>query len=122
MSTVVVLRDVLRYVRGASEADLAAISREIKSSRTILSAEAAAKVTEGARVTLDNLKPQYLEGLTGIVTQIEQHRRGNPRATVTLDLSSTRRLAQQPMYSHLATAESYALRSVPLGCCTVDPT
>ncbi|WP_370973636.1 hypothetical protein [Amycolatopsis sp. cg9] len=115
------LRAVVAFVlEHAEENDLDAITKATKSRRGVLREKVAAEVTEQAKVTLVDLSPQYLNGLTGVVTTITSGGRGQRRATVTLDKGSTNTLAfSSEKFGHLAGRDSYDLPGVPLSSCKV---
>ncbi|MCX5207487.1 hypothetical protein OG897_39555 [Streptomyces sp. NBC_00237] len=80
---------------------------------------AAATVTKGATVELAKLSPAYLNGLKGIVSEVDRPRRGKPRATVTLDADSTDVLRYNGSRKFFVApgVTNYDLHGVPLTCC-----
>lgn len=114
------LPDVVGYVlERADENDLDGIAQAMKSRRNLLREKAAAAVTVMATVTIADISPKYLNGLTGIVKEIVNGR-GQRHATVTLDKASTSTLAfSAAKYSYLVGRDSHDLTGVPLSCCKV---
>lgn len=115
------LPDVIAYIIDkADESDLDTLTLSIRRRRDALRAVAAAAVTVGASVTIRDVSPKYLNGLTGTVTNIETRAR-KQIASVELDRESTRRLAlSSTKYAYLIDHRSYELSGVPLACCDVS--
>ncbi len=112
------LRDVVEFVLERAEGnDLEEIAQAMETCRQILQERDAAEVTEQMTVTLAGLTPQYLNGLSGVVTKIARDR-GRPRVTVTLDKRSANTLAFCK-YGHVTGHDSYDLEDLPLSCCKV---
>ncbi|MDT7785583.1 MAG: hypothetical protein QOF58_4002 [Pseudonocardiales bacterium] len=114
------LSDIVSFVLERATTDnLDNIAGAIKSRRGILAEIAAANLDEGTPVTLYNLRPKYLTGLTGTVKKIFRGR-GEPHATVTLDKDSTAMLAYaSTKYVSLAGRDSYDCQGIPLSCLKV---
>ncbi|MGW4528864.1 hypothetical protein [Amycolatopsis sp. NPDC004378] len=114
------LPDVVGFVlERADENDLDGIAQAMKSRRGILREKAAAAVTEQATVTIADISPKYLNGLSGVVKEIVNGR-GKRHATITLDKASTSTLAfSSGKYGFLAGRDTYDLSGVPLSCCKV---
>ncbi|MFC8880391.1 hypothetical protein [Streptomyces ardesiacus] len=109
-----------------SDADDAALDHIIEAVKTRRAADrrkaetvAAATVTKGATVQLTRLSPAYLNGLQGIVAEVDRPRRGKPRATVTLDADSTNvlRYSGSRKFFVAPGVTNYDLHGVPLTCC-----
>ena len=99
------LPDVVTFVlKRADENDLVTIAQAMTRRRQEL------QVIVDATVTIGEVTPRYLTGLSGVVKAITP---GQVRyVTLTLDQASTSKLA--------ASAKKYAhLAGVPLSCCTV---
>ncbi|MEU7480492.1 hypothetical protein AB0A63_31255 [Lentzea sp. NPDC042327] len=110
---------VVSFVLEEADADnLDNLVEAIRSRRQILADIASASLTEGATVTTHNLRPKYLDGLTGAVTTIVRGRgRGRAHATVRLDKASTAELrVRSSKFHHLAGRDSYDLQGIPLSC------
>lgn len=114
------LADVVGFVlQSAGETDLDGIARAIKSRRSVLREIAAAKVGVTAEVTIADISPKYLNGLSGVVKEIVDGRRGRI-ATIALDKGSTSTLAySSSKFRFLAGQESYDLSGVPVSCCRI---
>lgn len=112
--------DLVRYVQEHADArDLAALDEAVKSRRRILQMEAAEAVNEGAAVTLRDIKPEHLAGLTGVVKSIDRAARER-HAVVTLDEKSTQALRRSgPDYDFLRDGDTFDVVRVPLTCCAV---
>lgn len=114
--------DIVGYVlEHTDEDDLRCIADALKSRHLMLRQEAAAVVRPGARITIRNIKPKYLDGLTGTVTAIELSGRTRS-AVVSLDVRSTRELATSRAYAFLADRDSHDIGGIPLVCCHVTGT
>jgi hypothetical protein len=118
MSSELTRTDLIRFVLDqADEADLDALGEAARQRRTSLRAITAAAVKEGAPVKIRDIKPKYLNGLTGTVKAIETIR-AKRCAVVTLDRDSTQQLAiASAKYASLINHDSYDLTGVPLSCC-----
>ncbi|GAA2679065.1 MULTISPECIES: hypothetical protein [Actinosynnema] len=114
------LRDVVGFVlEHADKSALESITQAVKSRHGVLREKSAAEVTENATVTIRDISPKYLNGLSGVVKKIVRGH-GKPHATVTLDKVSTDTLAfSSTKFGHLAGRASYDLTGVPLSCCEV---
>jgi hypothetical protein len=110
---------VLAFIAGhADDEDLDTITDVVRTRRRMLADLAAAAVTVGASVRLQNLSPRYLNGLTGTVIDITSPRRGaTRRCVVRLDAASTQQLAELDAYAHLREATSHDLHDVPARAC-----
>lgn len=120
MSTDLTAQDLITFVLNqASEGDLDALFDAARRRRDALRAIAAAAVSEGDTVTIRDISPKYLNGLTGTVKTIETIR--NKRcAVVTLDKDSTQKLAlSSTKYDWLFNHDSHDLPGIPLSCCKV---
>jgi hypothetical protein len=107
------LPDVVTFVlERAAENDLDSIARAMNRRWQEL------QVIVDATVTIGDITPQYLTGLSGVVKAITP---GHVRyVTLTLDQASKNKLAaSSTKYAHLAGRDSYDLAGVPLSCCTV---
>lgn len=110
--------EALSYVTDQADvSDLDRLLEAIKRRRRALQAVRAAAVRVGSTVTLDDISPKYLIGLTGAVTTIERN-----RATVTLDANSTARLrySGRRRFYVPADADAFPLTGVPLSCCLLS--
>ncbi|MEX5711858.1 hypothetical protein AB1484_27085 [Parafrankia sp. FMc6] len=100
----------------ATDDDLTRLAAAIKQRRTALASIRTATLTTGATVRIANIKPKYLDGLTGRIVQID-----GKHATVALDADadSTDRLryTSQSRYIMPTEATSFDLRGIPLTCC-----
>lgn len=99
----------------ASEQDLTHITEAVKQRRVALVAIRTASLTTGTRVRIANIKPLYLDGLTGTICQID-----GKHATITLDADSTDRLRFTRSNSQFVVPlveTSFDLPGVPLSCC-----
>jgi hypothetical protein len=97
----------------ADEADLERIIQSVKDRRRALANAAAAAVQVGATVTLHNISPKALAGLTGDVESIN-----GKRADVLLTADSTNALRFSSTRFYVpAEDERYVLRGVPLTAC-----
>ena len=115
------LVDIQDFITSQADSeDLSQILGAVKARRASLEIKAAAAVETGARVELHNLRPQYLNGLTGTVKETEGGR-GQRRVTVTLDESSTSRLRIDGARRFYVPRDvtSYDLNRVPAACCKV---
>lgn len=113
------LPDVVNYVRErADENDLGSIAQAMSQRRLELQEKLPAAVTINATVTIGDITPAYLTGLSGVVKAITP---GHVQyVTLTLDQASTNKLAASARkYAHLADRDSYDLSGIPLGCCKV---
>jgi len=86
--------DVLTYVATrATEAEIrqlgAAGNAAIKALRAQTAAVVGAQLVPGTRVRLSDVRPQYLNGLTGAFVSMKPGQ-GKPRATIELDEESRR--------------------------------
>jgi hypothetical protein len=107
------LPDVVTFVlERADENDLDSIAQAMNRRRQEL------RVIVDATVTIGDITPRYLAGLSGVVKAITP---GRVRyVTLSLDQASTNKLAgSATTYAHLAGRDSYDLAGVPLSCCTV---
>lgn len=111
------LSDLVRFVQERATADnLDNIVDAVKSRRSVLASIAAANLATGAPVTIYNIKPKYLSGLSGTVKEIIRGK-GAPYATVTLDEDSTATLAYaSTKYASLRDRNSYDYQGIPLTC------
>lgn len=114
MSTEPSITDVVAYIQQqADEHDIDSVLAAVKTRRKLLQDQEAAAVKEGSAVELRGLRPKYLNGLAGTVARIESN--GARRiATVTLDATSTQRLASVPKYNSLFGQDSYDFWGIPL--------
>ena len=116
------LSDIVNYVlERADESDLDAVAQAIDQRRRELQDRPPAAVTVNATVTISNIFPAYLAGLSGVVKAITP---GDVQyVTLTLDQASTNKLAAvSPTYAHLADRDSYDLPGIPLTCCRATST
>lgn len=120
MSTDLTAHDLITFVLNqAGEDDLDALADAARRRRDALRAIAAAAVSEGNRVTIRDISPKYLNGLTGTVKTIETIRKKRC-AVVTLDKDSTQKLAlSSARYDWLFNQDSHDLPGIPLSCCKV---
>lgn len=111
------MTSVLGFVlQEASGDNLDNLVEAIKSRRRILADIAAATLSEGATATTYNLRPKYLDGLSGVVKDIVRNH-SKPYATVVLDKASTAELSlSSSKYHHLSGRDSYDLAGIPLSC------
>lgn len=120
ISTDLTTKDLITFILNqADEAALDALFEAARRRRDALRAIAAAAISEGDTVTIRDISPKYLNGLTGTVKAIETIR--NKRcAVVTLDKDSTQKLALSSVkYDWLFSHDSHDLPGIPLGCCKV---
>ncbi|KPM52703.1 hypothetical protein E0F15_17770 [Frankia sp. B2] len=98
----------------ATEDDLTRLSTSITQRRAALASIRTATLTTGTTVKIANVRPKYLNGLTGSITQID-----GKHATITLDTDSTERLrgTSQTRYFIPLDATTYDVRGIPLSCC-----
>ncbi len=99
----------------ATEQDLTRITETVKQRRAALAAIRTASLTTGTPVRIANIKPRYLDGLTGTIGQID-----GTHAMVILDAESTDRLRSTPSNRRFIVPfkeTSYDLHGVPLSCC-----
>lgn len=114
MTATLTLNDVRAFISGyADEQDLDAITRAVKARSRALMDDRAANLKVGTKVTLTNLSPKYLCGLTGTVKLLQ-----GSRATVTLDAVSTEALRRSGRSYYVPVdVKEYDLSGVPSGCC-----
>ncbi|ORT98459.1 hypothetical protein UK99_01585 [Frankia casuarinae] len=99
----------------ATDQDLTRITETVQQRRTALAAIRSASLTTGIPVRIANIKPRYLNGLTGTIRQID-----GKHAAIILDAESTDRLRFTPSNKRFpvpSEATSFDLRGVPLSCC-----
>lgn len=98
----------------ATDDDLTRLAAAIKQRRPALASIRTATLTTGVAVRIANVKPKYLDGLTGRIAQID-----GKHATVALDADSIDRLryTSQSRYVVPTEATSFDLRGIPLTCC-----
>lgn len=117
MTTII---DLLTFVATeATDDDLERFYEAAKNRRRALrdqqTALIAAQLQKGSEVTLDDLSPKALNGLTGVVESIS-----GSRAAVRLDKDSTQRLSwSNTRYAAGAriAGEGLLLPGIPIGCC-----
>ncbi|WP_433358643.1 hypothetical protein [Streptosporangium sp. CA-115845] len=102
---------------GATEEDLTAYIGAIQERRAILARLAAAAVTTGINVRIINIKPRYLDGMTGTVTEVvpAPRRGGTQCVTVLLDEEST-----EIYKTHRASGlpdKQVKVEGIPITCC-----
>ncbi|MFH0246382.1 hypothetical protein ACGRHY_29075 [Streptomyces sp. HK10] len=103
----------------ASQDDLDRIYAAAKQRTKVLREARAAAVTKGVTVRIDNIKPKYLSGLTGTVTDVSQSRT-RTLVTVELDPESTTTLRMASARPIPDGVERYQLTGVPAACCHVQ--
>ena len=116
----VALSYVLSFIaEHAGNGELDSIVDAARARRRALADLAGAQITVGVSVRLGNLRPAYLNGLTGTVTERTTPRRGaKPRCTIRLDPESVRRLAfADTQYTHLHDQTSFDLGGIPAAAC-----
>ncbi|MEX5635569.1 hypothetical protein [Parafrankia sp. FMc2] len=98
----------------STDDDLTRLAATIKQRRTALASIRTATLTTGATVRIANIKPKFLDGLTGRIVQID-----GTHATVALDADSTDRLRHTSQSRYIMPTEttSFDLRGIPLTCC-----
>lgn len=113
--------DVAEFITGsATEEDLDDVISAVNTRKRTLRDLRAMEVKPGAKVTLTDLSPKYLNGLSGVVHST-MGGRGIRRVNVTLDAESTRTLASQSTkYFIAANDEEYLLEGVPAASCQVQ--
>ncbi len=102
-------------VSRASEEALTQIIEAINQRRKALAAIRTASLVTGSDVRIANIKPHYLNGLTGTIVWID-----GKAATVELDTESTDRLRFTPSNKRFVVPSDdsrYELPGVPLACC-----
>lgn len=111
----ITMQDILAFVLTRAERiELDRINAALNERNRMLRTIAAASVKQGDRVTLENLKPKYLNGLQGVVETL-----GDKFAAVRLDGSSTDRL--RTVRTWVPTdSEAWLMEGVPLSSCAVD--
>lgn len=119
MSTIT-LAEVLHFIASDATTDDIERIREFTKNRVRMLRDArSADISIGQVITLQDISPKSLDGMTGTVTKISSGR-GKRRATVLLDPTSTQRLrflrtrfsTQIP-----AGATEFPIEGVPLTCC-----
>lgn len=115
MNALITFEDVLDYILdGASDEEIDRIWDAARTRQKVLRAKAAALVSVGTRVSLTDISPKYMAGLTGDVTDIT-----GSRATVRFDGKSTlvlRRKGNRRFYIP-RDVEEYEVSGIPLSTC-----
>jgi hypothetical protein len=97
----------------ASEDDLDTLADAARRRRDALRTIAASAVSESDTLTIRDISPKYLNGLTGTVKTIETIRKKRC-AVVTLDQDSTQKLAlSSTKYDSLFNQDSHDLPGIP---------
>lgn len=100
----------------ATETDIEAILRAVNARQRMILAQRAAVVTIGATVTFANLKPKYLNGLTGTVSSIS-----GTSASILLDKESTDSIRyRRTRFTVPAGVEQYTITGLPLECLVIS--
>ncbi|MEV7885201.1 hypothetical protein ACWD3I_25245 [Streptomyces sp. NPDC002817] len=100
----------------ASQDDLDRIHAAAKERSKALRATRAAAVTKGALIRIDKIRPQYLVGLTGTVTDI-RIARTKTYATVELDEASTDVLRATGKQYIPHDVKRFSYDGIPTTCC-----
>ncbi|MFF0250215.1 hypothetical protein [Streptosporangium sandarakinum] len=102
----------------ASEDDLTAYGSAIQERRAILTRLAAAAVTTGVAVRIVNIKPRYLDGLTGTVTEVVPPARRNATKCVTVMLDEASTETYKAHRAPYGSQEKQAtVTGIPITCC-----
>ena len=115
MNALITFEDVLDYILdGATDEEIDRVWDAARTRQKVLRAKAAALVSVGTRVTLVDISPKYMAGLTGEVTQIV----GN-RASVLIDGKSTMTLRYKGKRRFYIPrdVEEYEVNGIPLSTC-----
>ncbi|MFJ3714092.1 MULTISPECIES: hypothetical protein [unclassified Streptomyces] len=114
MSEAVTLAQVVRYITlHADETDIDRIYAAAKERGRTLRNIRAAAVTKGVDVTIAGIRPAYLNGLSGTVTELEQ-KRTQTVVTVRLDAESTDLLRA---HRYVPPSQARGLLRIPASCC-----
>ena len=114
------LQDVLDFIMTANQPAIEAVSDMTIQRHGMLFDQRARNLKCGDQVVLDNTEPEFLEGMCGVVTDMEYDEDGDLTAMVTLDASSTgilrfNREAREAGYA--CQANGLMEISVLAGCC-----
>lgn len=118
MPTTTALPELVDKIMGtATEDDLTQIEQAVGLRRRALRQVRAAAVTVGATVTITEISPKYLTGLSGTITTIDKGR----HASVRLDEESTTtlRFTRQRRFFVRPDVTEYTITGIPLSCCVV---
>lgn len=109
------LNDVTQFIYGADEPMLDAIREAMKLRHKMIGQQRAASLEIGDVVTLVNLSPKALNGLTGSIKEFSSM----SHVTVRLDEESTRTLRwSRSRFSAIpAEVDEYPLTGIPASCC-----
>lgn len=100
----------------ASQEDLDRIYAAAKQRAKALRDVRAASVTTGALVRLGNVKPKYMDGLTGKVVDVRQGR-STTKVDIELDLDSTEIMRVSSNHYIPVGTERHRLNNVPASVC-----
>lgn len=107
--------EVLTFIYNADGDFLDRVIEAVKHRRSALRSIDAANVRVGAEVTIDEIRPKYLVGLSGKVTAIK-----GQRCTIRLDKESTTTLRYlSPRFTVREDVEEHELGGIPLSCAKV---
>ena len=110
------LREVVEWIDTLTDEDIDDVLQALQSRHDVLHAERAAQAVVGRIVRIDDVRPKYLQGLTGEIVNCD-----GDFVDILLDCKSTGRLrfTRQTRYEPGA-VRNYRLESIPASCC-YDP-